>query len=172
MDEDAFSAMANYLDRSKDAIMKNGGSEVAYNELESRIAGILKEKLTGRDVVNLTMVKEAIGIVGYPEGYDLSSEGGGKSEDASGQSPSRKLYRDPDEKRIAGVCSGLSLYFDIDVVLTRVIFLCAVLCGTAGLWIYQAIWVSAPLAKTATQKCELRGIPANAENIQKFSKKA
>ena len=51
------------------------------------------------------------------------------------------------------------------------IFLVALICGFAGFWIYLVIWIAAPEAKTATEKCELRGIPANAENIQKFTQR-
>ena len=55
------------------------------------------------------------------------------------------------------------------MTLIRVIFLVAAICGSAGLWIYIVIWIAAPLAKTAAEKCELRGIPVNAENIRRFT---
>ena len=44
------------------------------------------------------------------------------------------------------------------------------ICGSAGFWIYLVIWIAAPEAMTAAEKCELRGIPANAENIRRFTK--
>ena len=81
----------------------------------------------------------------------------------------RKFYRDVDSKRIAGVCSGLALYLNIDVTLVRIIFLVALICGSAGLWIYIVLWIVAPEARTAAEKCELRGIPATAENIRRFT---
>ena len=72
----------------------------------------------------------------------------------------------------AGVCSGLALFLGVDVTLIRVIFLVAFICGSAGLWIYLVIWIAAPEARTAAEKCELRGIPANAENIRRFTQGA
>jgi phage shock protein PspC (stress-responsive transcriptional regulator) len=82
----------------------------------------------------------------------------------------RKLFRDPDGKKIGGVCSGIALFLNVDVVLIRVIFLIALICGSAGFWIYLIILIAAPEARTAAEKCELRGIPATAENIKRFTK--
>ncbi len=48
----------------------------------------------------------------------------------------RKLYRDVDNGKISGVCSGLSDYFDLDVTLIRVIWLVLVLCAGTGLLAY------------------------------------
>ncbi len=35
----------------------------------------------------------------------------------------KKLYRNTDNKLLAGVCSGFSDYFDIDVTLVRLLFI-------------------------------------------------
>ena len=39
----------------------------------------------------------------------------------------KKLYKDPDNKIIAGVCSGLAEYFDIDPTVVRILALALVL---------------------------------------------
>ena len=56
----------------------------------------------------------------------------------------KKLYRDEDEAILAGVCSGLADYFDVDVTLVRVIFLVLVIGGGSGLLIYIILWIVAP----------------------------
>lgn len=81
----------------------------------------------------------------------------------------RKLYRNPDDKKIAGVCSGLAIYFGIDVTVIRIVFFAAMIFGFTGFWLYLIIWIIAPEAKTAVEKCELRGLPTTEENLQKFS---
>ncbi|HPE00191.1 MAG TPA: PspC domain-containing protein [Bacillota bacterium] len=48
----------------------------------------------------------------------------------------RKLYRDTENKKIFGVCSGLADYLDLDVTLVRVLWLAAVLLGGSGLLLY------------------------------------
>ena len=82
----------------------------------------------------------------------------------------KKFFRDSDDKKIAGVCSGLSLYFGVDVVLIRVIFLIALIFGTTGFWVYIAVWLVAPEAKTPEEKCSLRGLPQTPENLSKFTR--
>ena len=173
IDEDACNAISNYLDRFKAAIGDSSAGTDVMDELENRIADLLKGKLGGRDVVTLAMAEDVIGRLGYPEGYkEPSAEKAeySKEEDKTWQQrPVRKLFRDPDNKKLAGVCSGLALFLGVDVVIIRVIFLIALICGSAGGWIYLVIWIAAPEARTAAEKCELRGIPATAENIRKFT---
>ncbi len=177
IDEDAYNALNEYLERFKKALENSGGSMNVFDELEVRIADMLKGKLGGRQVVDLTMTGEVIGKLGYPEGYDDvdDQDGGcGRKEEyhysgTDGERPVRKLFRNPDDKKIAGVCSGIALFLGVDVVLIRIIFLVALICGSAGFWIYLVIWIAAPEARTAAEKCELRGIPVNAENIRRFT---
>ena len=169
------------------------GQRLFLKELEGRIADLLKERLRGREVVDMTMAQQGVGQLGYPQGYkeaearsagaagtEGNAQGGSQSnaENGNGQyhysgtdgeRPARKLFRDPDGKKIGGVCSGLALFLGIDVTLIRVLFIIAFICGSAGFWIYIVILIAAPEARTAAEKCELRGIPATAENIRRFT---
>ncbi len=181
IDDDAYNTLSNYLDRFKAALDNSSTSSDVMDELEVRIADLLKGKLGSREVVDMKMAQDVIGTLGYPEGYkEAESQSDGASGEATGsqdgpdcsrcnERPVRKLFRDPDDKKIAGVCSGLALFLGVDVVLIRIIFLVALLCGSAGGWIYLVIWIAAPEARTAAEKCELRGIPATAENIRRFT---
>jgi phage shock protein C len=64
---------------------------------------------------------------------------------ASGSSAPRRLYRVSSDKRIAGVCSGLARYFDVDVTLVRLLVVAATLCsGGLGLLAYIAAWIIMP----------------------------
>lgn len=166
INEDAYACLDNYLERFKAAVADGRQSEAVLDQLEARIADQLKYKLGSREVVDLRMAQDVIAQLGYADLPESRKEEVPKYGQERGP---RKLFRDPDGKAIAGVCSGLALYFGIDVVIVRVLFLVALICGTAGFWIYVAIWIVAPMASTAAEKCELRGIPATAENIRRFS---
>ena len=48
----------------------------------------------------------------------------------------KKLYRVPEGKMLAGVCTGLAAYFQIDVTLIRLIWALVVLCAGVGLLAY------------------------------------
>lgn len=49
---------------------------------------------------------------------------------------SRKLYRDTENQKIFGVCSGLADYLQADVTLIRLIWVILVLCAGTGLLAY------------------------------------
>ena len=179
IDEDAYNTLNNYLERFKSSLDNTSASAEVMEELEGRIADLLKGRLGGRQVVDLAMTQAVIGELGYPEGYKDADDQTYRQEapkdeyhysGTDGEKPARKLFRDPDGKKLAGVCSGLALFLNVDVVLIRIIFLVALICGSAGFWIYLVIWIAAPEARTAAEKCELRGIPATAENIKRFTK--
>ena len=57
----------------------------------------------------------------------------------------KKLYLDKANKKIAGVCAGISEYLDIDVTVVRIIFLVALFWATFGFWTYLIIWALAPV---------------------------
>ena len=56
----------------------------------------------------------------------------------------KKLTRDVQNKSIAGVCSGLGRYFNIDPVLFRLIFVAAIITGGWGLLLYIIMWIVIP----------------------------
>lgn len=57
----------------------------------------------------------------------------------------KKLTRSTSDKIIAGVCSGLAKYFDIDVNIVRAIFAIGTVLGAGSFaLIYVALWVVLP----------------------------
>ena len=55
-----------------------------------------------------------------------------------------KLERNPMNKVIGGVCSGLADYFNLDVALVRVLFVIALMFASFGFWLYIILWVVLP----------------------------
>jgi phage shock protein C len=59
--------------------------------------------------------------------------------------PGRPLLLDKRNKKIAGVCAGFARYFDMDVVLMRVLWLGVALCsGGVGFLVYLGAWIVIP----------------------------
>lgn len=174
IDDDAYKALEEYLDSFKAGLDNSSSSNEVMDELEMRIADLLKEKIGRREVIDLSMVNAVLNQIGPISTRTVRSEESTSQQNEQQYRPGnqenvRKFYRDAEGKKIAGVCSGLALYLNIDVTLVRIIFLVAFLCGSAGFWIYIVLWIVAPEARTAAEKCELRGIPATAENIRRFT---
>ena len=166
INEDAYARLESYLSLFREHVKQTGTDEV-MDELESRIADLFYESVgDSTRVVDLELVEKVIDQLGMPDG---SSTTAGAPESQESKRVTRKLYRDTDDVRIAGVCSGLGLYFGIDVALMRIIMLVALIAGSAGFWIYVILWIAVPKAITPAQKCELRGLAPTAGNLAKFS---
>ena len=56
----------------------------------------------------------------------------------------KRFYRDSKNKVFGGVCSGLANYFNIDVILVRVLFAASLLFVGVGLGLYLLLWILAP----------------------------
>ncbi|MDX1628494.1 MAG: PspC domain-containing protein [Fulvivirga sp.] len=84
----------------------------------------------------------------------------------------KKLYRDPDQKVLGGVSSGMALYFGIDVVVVRLLFVLSILLGGTGIFIYIILWIILPEAKSITEKVQMKGEPVTLSNIESNIKKS
>ncbi|MGH2777860.1 MAG: PspC domain-containing protein, partial [Actinomycetota bacterium] len=75
------------------------------------------------------------------------SETGGATEERKSEAvaPRRRLERRTDDKVVAGVCSGLGSYFEIDPLWFRIGFVIASLSGAMGVILYLAAWALMPL---------------------------
>ena len=56
----------------------------------------------------------------------------------------KKLHRNKKEYKIAGICSGIGDYFEIDPVIVRLVFLLGLFLG-GGLIVYIIDWIIIPV---------------------------
>lgn len=184
LEEDAYARLSEYLEHFRARL--SGASGVPYTQnaevmedLESRIAELFLQGIGSEDrVVKLDLVERVTRQLGMPDGSPEGTESttgstAGNAEKGTFPFSSnypKRLYRDVDNRRIAGVCAGISAYLDIDVVITRILMLVAFLFGTVGFWIYVICWIAVPEAVTPAQKCEMHGLPITAENMARFAK--
>ena len=171
MDEDAYSLLKKYLEAFRKGGKLGPQSAEVMEDLEERVAELLSEGVTQyRNVVDVLLVEKVVAQLGMPDGEPYSDTPNDPISDIfSGNRPTKKFYRNPDSKTIGGVCSGIATYLNIDILLVRIVFIVALLVGSAGFWIYIIIWIAAPLAQTPAQMCELYGLPVTAENMQRFT---
>lgn len=83
----------------------------------------------------------------------------------------RKLYRNPDDKVIGGVCGGIAAYLGTDSTVIRLLFVLSVLFFGTGVLIYIILWIIMPLATTLTEKMQMKGEPVTLSNIESSIKK-
>ena len=165
INEDAYERLDSYLKLFRNHLRESGKDEV-MDELESRIADLFYSSVgTDGRVVDLDLVERVISQLGMPDGSCNTSTDARPEQNTA----PRHLYRDTDDVRIAGVCSGMAIYFGIDTALVRILMLVALLMGSVGFWLYIILWVAVPKAVTPAQKCELRGLAPTAGNLAKFT---
>ena len=56
----------------------------------------------------------------------------------------RRLYRPVEDRKIAGVCAGFARYFDMDVVLMRILWLVVAISTGIGFIAYLVAWIAMP----------------------------
>ena len=167
LEEDAYKRLTDYLEHYKARLSVSESQQAEVMEdIEGRVAELFYQSVGAGDrVVSLELVQQVAKALGMPDG----SQEGPKYSDIAGASVERKLYRDPDGKKLAGVCSGLAIYLDVDVTLIRILMLIAIVFGTAGIWIYIIFWIAVPMADTPAKRCELRGLASTPENMSRFT---
>lgn len=176
IDEDAYEHLKHYTDALRKHFQTYEGADEIIGDIESRMAELFNTRLENRQIVNINDVQAAIARMGTPEDFgaeplfeeDLKY---GKRESASDYNykTGKRLYINPDDKVISGVCSGLSAYFGIeDPVWLRIAFALLVF-GSVGFIIpaYIVLTVILPKAETASQKLEMRGEPIDVNSIAK-----
>lgn len=187
IDENAYHHLKQYLGAIDEHFKNSEGFEDITTDIEARLAEIFQEKLSGRQIVSLRDVTDAINIMGTPEDFGAESNYTGvpeeeahkktpnyqsKKSEQSAKSPFQKfgkrLYRNPDEIIIGGVASGISAYFGIeDPVWIRIAFVVFTLSGGLGIPLYIILWIALPEARTAKQKLEMRGEKIDVNSIAK-----
>ncbi len=173
MDEDAYSLLKKYLEAFRKGGRLGPQSAEVMEDLEGRISELFSEEVNQyRNVVDVLMVEKVIAQLGMPDGEPYIDVPNDPISDIfSGNKPTRKFYRNPDNKALGGVCAGIATYLNIDILLVRIVFILVLFLGSAGFWIYIILWIAAPLAQTPAQMCELYGLPVTAENMMRFTHK-
>jgi phage shock protein PspC (stress-responsive transcriptional regulator) len=92
-----------------------------------------------------------------------------KSDYSSGSKSNHKqLFRDIDNKFVAGVCSGLGHYLGLDTIWVRLFWiLLTFLTSGFGIIAYILFWILVRAAETTNEKLKMTGEPINISNIEK-----
>ena len=180
VDEEAFVRLQAYLDFLHKHFTKTQGGDEILADIEARISEMLLSRLSDRkEVVTMNDVEYIISVMGKPEELEDETETMDESEQDSKTNSNwqeqqaksyRRIYRDPDDKVLGGVCGGIAAYFLIDPLWIRLAFLIGLFTFGTGFLLYIALWIIIPVAKSAAEKLEMRGEPVNISNIEKTVK--
>lgn len=176
IEQDAYDDLSSYLQEVKRHFNNDEGSEEIIEDIESRISEIFNESIQpGRkEVINKQDVEEMINQMGrvsdFSEVEDEEYAKDFEKEETSEEKTfftAKKLMRDPDDKILGGVSSGLALYFGLEALWVRLAWLILVLLAGTGVLVYIILWFLMPLAKTRADKMAMRGKAPNIRNFKK-----
>lgn len=175
IEEDAFEKLSKYLNTIKGYFSKTDGGSEIMSDIEARIAEMLQSKTSAiKQVVLMADVDSVIETMGKPEefmeGHTESSQEEESENDYNTEPTKKRLFRDPDRKAVGGVCSGISNYFDVDIVWIRLAMFLLIFFGGVSLWVYIILWIVIPEAKTTADKLAMKGEKIDINNISKSVK--
>ena len=211
IDEDAYEMLSTYEQSLRNYFRTREGGEEIADDIEARIAELLDEvKQQGTEAITIEHVTEVIHRIGKPEEMeesptsDSSSEGGeayGSNGNNSaqprpslsggdGDGPTKRLFRNPEDKKLMGVLSGFAAYFGGDVLWWRLGYAACVLLSFAGsnfnyLWFlphqhlyfniyfwgialiigYVLLAILMPVAETPEDRLRMKGKEINPQNL-------
>lgn len=185
IDEDAYQVLQNYLLSLKEHFRDEEGADEILSDIEARISELFNERIRyGMQVITLHEVNDVIAIMGHPEDFEkeLPDDSSGNTENKTGEEEippepvvpaepvktPKRLFRDPDNRILGGVASGLGYYLGIDPTLIRILFLAMAFLWGSSIWIYILLWAFVPEAKTAAQKLQMKGEPVTVDTIKRM----
>ncbi|MBU6204764.1 MAG: PspC domain-containing protein [Bacteroidetes bacterium] len=170
IDEDAYEMLRSYLDKLNVRFNQDTANEIV-TDIENRIAEMFSEiRASDHQAISIENVQEVIRTMGNPD--DIAGEPSQQPNDSNDeyQAPrnsNRRFYRNPDDKILGGVCSGISAYFNLDPVWFRLLFALAVIFAGSGFMIYIILWIIIPQANSPLEKMQMRGEELNISNIER-----
>jgi phage shock protein PspC (stress-responsive transcriptional regulator) len=177
IDEFAYEKLKSYLTTIRSYFKDSDGRDEIMTDIESRIAEIFSSKVNNaKQVILMEDVDEMIAIMGNPEVFknEDASENNAqqKQTDTSNEKYTgrRRVFRDPDDKVLGGVCKGIANYFNFDVIWLRLAFVISFAFFGTGFLLYLILWIIIPKANTTAEKLEMRGEKVNISNIEKTLK--
>ena len=168
IDEDAFNELNTYLDSIANRFANTDESAEIISDIEARIAELFLEYISAsKQSITIVDVFKVIGILGKPNEFgDESHEQNKQSYNTHDEYNKKRLYRDPDNRIIGGVAAGIAAWMNIDPVIMRVLFVVSFF--VFGPLLYFILWIIIPLARTPSQRLEMRGEEVNLNNIERI----
>ncbi len=199
IDEDAYELLKRYLNGMKHYFSDKEGGEEITDDIEHRVAELLwQQNENGAVAINIDIVKDIIGKIGNPTEIDSNDSHGSSEEETEtdnngdtveevevkhgtnlfGWLKGRYLYRDPNDKVLGGICSGMAQFTGKSSSLgwrLGTILAIFVLMGISEwfhfqfVWaipvLYIIMWFIVPLPYTPEDRLRMKGQDVTPENI-------
>ena len=203
IDEDAYELLQQYIESLRQSFGHEEGGEEIVNDIEARIAELFLElNQQGIEAITIEHVKDIITRIGKPEelkGEEEKNDGEnsghkydsfrtaaqGFRENVRARTAGKRLYRNPNDKMVAGVLSGIAAYTSTDVTWWRIGYALLILASNFlfplfGIWLnlgfflhvnlafiifYFVLAIAIPVADTPKQVLQMEGKEVTPQNL-------
>ena len=172
IEESAYDTLKAYLNEVKQYFANHADDLEIVTDIENRIAELFTERMETqrKQVVDAADVQHVVAQMGSVKDFDTIEENDEEPAFQPGdqhQYTEKKLYRDMDDRVVAGVCSGIAYFLNTEAKWIRVAVLLMAFLGGFGILVYMILWIIMPKAKSRVEKMEMRGEPANLQGFQR-----
>ncbi|MDP4263712.1 MAG: PspC domain-containing protein [Bacteroidota bacterium] len=155
IEDSAYEKLQSYIESLRRYFAKEEGRDEIINDIESRIAELMNEKVRkGASCVTDADIDEIVAAMGRPEDFeaadveaaaDISKQNTRQEYSYTERKSRGRLYRDSSDKFIGGVCSGIANYLNIDPAIVRILFAIIAFGGFGlGFFVYFLLWILLP----------------------------
>ncbi len=156
IEDSAYEKLQAYIESLRRYFANEESREEIINDIESRIAELLHEKIRkGADAIADADVDEIIAAMGTVEDFEAaetettaasstSQQNSQQNYTDTAKKPRGRLYRDTNDKFIGGVCSGIASYLNVDPAVVRLLFAIIGFGTGIGFLAYIILWIVLP----------------------------
>lgn len=163
IEEEAYHILRDYLQAITLKFRNVPGGNETIDDIESRIVEIFLSQKSTAGVISSANVEDMISIIGKPEDF-------GQAEDEQSSyrayhktgTRGKKMFRNPDDRIIGGVCGGIGAFLNTDPVWIRIFFILFALLFGIGILVYLALWIALPSSSTEHGR---KGIHGDSYNV-------
>jgi phage shock protein PspC (stress-responsive transcriptional regulator) len=173
IEDAAYESLQRYIESLRQYFSNEEGRDEIINDIESRIAELMNEKIRkGATSITEEDMEGIISSMGRVKDFEeadasdttTSSSAGTGYGAAAGAAPGpdyksekkakrakTRLYRDNTDKLLGGVCSGIANYLDMDPAMVRLLFAIITFGGFGfGFLLYIILWIILPIKNLDT----------------------
>ena len=180
IEEDAYLLLRDYVNTLERQFEKEQGKDEIIQDIEARIAELFGYRLeAGANCIDTPDVSKVIETLG--PAYKMGTENeepvnpylpeqysGQKRNQQNTYNGHRRIFRNPNDKILGGVCSGVANYFEIDPVIVRLVMATLFFFAGIGFLAYIISWIVIPLPKTPEEMASMSsGVPLNFYDIKR-----
>jgi phage shock protein C len=168
MDEDAYALLENYFEELKKTFEQDINSQEIIDDFQKRISDALWDMSKHHDqpIINIQHVQKVLAGFGYYETGDAHHE-----QEKKDSRTVKRLFRNPDNRIFGGVCGGIASYFNIDLLVVRIIFGIFGLLLATGIVVYFILWIVIPVASSPIDRLNMKGEPVSIDRVREMISK-